>query len=250
MYTVNEVMKVIEANPVGFSIAGIMVYVFGFLQYFTSIALQVREKKCPWWFWQHAWYIGHDLTFVLLFDLWFHKVDFWLFKVLWAGCVVFVGIELWTLYLTVKHKTERQEVFGRYTKGEVTEKQAWIRGLSGYALGIMLFYIIRIAIGDTMCLALMMSTNVIVAIAPAFLAEERGSRDGHSVLLGIFVVLGTIFTFAPEGIGFWATAAEVFRQPWYWALGVIALAGSIRYLYVLHKFPKKGLLPDGKKAIY
>jgi len=248
MYTVSEVMAAIAANPVGFSIAAIMVYIFGFIEYFYSIALQVREKKSPWWLWMHAWYIGHDLTFVLLYDLWFNQVDFWLFKVLWAGCVAFIGIELFTLYMTVKH--ERQEVFGRFVRGEVSEKQAWARGLTAYAVGIALFYLIRLGIGDVMCLGLMMSTNVIVAIAPSFLAEMRGSRQGHSVALGIAIVLGTMFTFAPQGIGFWATAAAVFREPWYWALGAVALAGAVRYLFVLGKLPKKGLLPDGRKAIW
>lgn len=235
MYTVQDVMSAVQSNPLGISVAAILVYIFGFAQYLTAVSLQLKEKKSPWYFWMHAWYIGHDLTFVSLYDLWFNQIDFWLFKILWGGCVAFVFIELFVLYLTVKH--ERQEVFGRYYRGPVTEGQAWVRGLVGYAVGIALFALIRVAIGDAMCLALMMSTNFIVAVVPAFLAEERGSREGHSMLLGIFVLLGTLFTYAPPGIGFWASLAPVFREPWYWILGAIAVLGSLRYLLVLRTFP-------------
>jgi hypothetical protein len=248
MYSVQEVMASIHADPVGISVAAVLVYLFGFAQYFYAVALQLRERKSPWFFWMHAWYIGHDLTFVSLYDLWFNQVDFWLFKVLWAGCVAFVFIELFVLYLTVKH--ERQEVFGRYVKGELSEGRAWIRGLCGYALGIALFYIIRIAIGDSMCLALMMSTNFIVAVFPSFLAEQRGSREGHSVVLALLVIAGTVFTYSPQGIGFWASASGAFRQPWYWALGAIAVFCSVRYLVILLRMPAKGPLPDGRKAIF
>jgi len=248
MYTIQEVMNVINRNPFGFSIAAIMVYVIGFAQYGTSLALQIREKKAPWYFWQHAWYFGHDLTFVSLYGLWFHTIDFWLFRVLWAGCVAFVFIEIFSLYMAVKY--ERKEIWGKYYKdGEINETQAWVRGIFGYLLGLFLFYIIRIAIGDTMCLALMMSTNAIVAIAPQFLSEARQSRDGGSIILGLLVVGGTLFTFAPSGIGMWTTAASVFNQPWYYALGVVSLICSVRYVAVLLRFPKKQSI-GGKRPIF
>lgn len=249
MYSVQDVLSVIQSNPIGFSIAGIMVYVIGFFQYGYSLMLQKREHKSPWFFWQHAWYIGHDLTFVLSYDVWFNQMDFWLFRVLWLGCIAFVGIEILTLYRTVKY--ERQEVFGKYIHGrEITEKEAWCRGIIGYILGIIFFYTIRIAIGDSCCLALMMSTNAIVAIFPSFLMEERGSREGQSVVLGILVVIGTLFTFAPQGIGFWATAAPVFREPWFICIGIVSIIGSIRYLVVIHRYPKKTELIEGKKPLY
>ena len=66
----------------------------------------------------------------------------------------------------------------------------------------------------------------------------------------VLVVLGTMFTYAPPGIGFWASAAPVFRQPWYWALGAIAVAGSLRYLYVLSQQPAKKNLPQGRRALW
>ncbi|OOM74892.1 hypothetical protein CLPUN_36190 [Clostridium puniceum] len=244
MYTIEQVMSVVNKDPWAFAILAFLVYGFGFAQYFTSMALVIREKKAPFYFWQHAWYFGHDLTFVTLFGMWFYTIDFWIFKVLWAGCVVFVFIEIFSLYMAVKY--ERNEIWGKYnTDGKISEKSAWIRGIIGYILGFVLFYTIRLAIGDIMCLGLMMSTNVTVALAPQFLTEERKSRAGGSIILALFIIGGTIFTFSPPGIGMWTTVAPVFNQPWYYTLGIVSLICSIRYLIVLLKFPKKQ--PVGSK---
>lgn len=248
MYTIEEVQMVIQNDPVSLCVAVIIVWVAGFIEYFYSMALQIREHKSPFGFWQHAWFFGHDLTFVLLFSLWFKVVDYWIFKVMWAGCIGFVCIEFISLYLTIKY--DRQEVFGKFTNGEITVKRAWIRGLSGYALGWVLFYLLHIGIGDPMLFALMMSTEVVAAIGPAFTMEMRGSRYGASWVWGVVVVIMTIITFAPQGIGLWATVAEVFRQPWYYCLGAVSIICAVRYLLVMKKLPKKTLLPNGKKPIF
>lgn len=100
----------VHAQPSVLVAMAFLTYGFGFAQYVTSMVMQRRNRDCPFFFWQHAWYFGHDLTFVLLFQQWFFQVDFWLFQVLWAECVAFVGIEIYSLYLTVKN--ERQAVWG------------------------------------------------------------------------------------------------------------------------------------------
>ena len=238
IYTIDEINQVLNDHLVAFSIAGIMVYLIGFLQYFTALYIQKKEKASPWFLFMHAYYIGHDLTFVLSYKLWFQELDFWLFKVLWAGCIAFCFIELWALYMTVK--SERQEVFGKYYGGkEVTESQAWVRGILAYLLGIAIFYLLRIGIGDTCCLFLMMTTNWIVAVFPQFLVQERPERSTATLMLGIFVIAGTIFTFAPQGIGFWATASAAFRGPWYTIAGIIALGVSIYNVVLIARKPKK-----------
>lgn len=251
MYTVQDIALAAQTNSTAIAIACILVWVVGFLQYFTAVSLQLKEKRSPWWFWQHAWYIGHDLTFVIFFNKWFKIIDFWTFKVMWAGCLVFVGIELFTLYRIIKDPGERQEVFGQWNgkNKEVTTGQAWARGLIGYALGFAIFITLTYAIGDPCCFFLTMSTNFIVAIFPALLARRRGSRQGHSMLLGIFILLGTINTFCPK-INMWYNLAPVFQEPWYYVLGCIAILGCINYFYVLAKLPKKEALPNGKKPIW
>jgi hypothetical protein len=237
LYTVDEINQVLATNMIGFSIAGIMVYLIGFLQYGTSLYIQSKDRKSPWYLFMHAYYFGHDFTFVLSFQLWFQALDFWLFKVLWAGCIVFCFIEFYSLYMTVKN--ERQEIFGRWFGGrEVSTGQAWAAGLIAYLLGFLVFYLLRIGLGDTCCLFLMMSTNWMVAVFPLFITLTNKERHPRHIVLAILVIVGTCFTFSPEGIGFWATAAAAFRGPWFLCAGAIALVFSIVNTYAVLRLPK------------
>lgn len=237
MYTIDQAMSVVNADPGLVAFLAICTYAFGFWQYGTSMYMQYRNKKCPFFFWQHAWYFGHDLTFVLLFGQWFNLIGFWLFKVLWAGCVAFVGIELWSLYMTVKN--ERDEVFGKYAEGgRIGEGAAWARGLLGYAAGFLLFQVIRQGIGDPMCLVLMFSTNVTLAVAAQFRAEEIGGRQRGTLSLAVATLLGTALSFAPPGIGFFSTVIEALREPWFYVLGAFSLLCALRLCYLALALPK------------
>lgn len=238
MYAIDQVMSIANSHQLLIVSLAFVTYLFGFCQYITSMVMQMRNKQGPFSFWMHCWYFGHDLTFVLLFKQWFYDVDFWLFKVLWAGCVAFVLIELYSLFLAVKY--ERHEVWGKYyDSGKISENKAWIRGFAGYATGFLLFQIIRLGIGDPMCLVLMMSTNAILAIALQFRAEEIKERQPGAIPLAIFTLLGTVFTFSPPGIGFFATAVSALNHSWFYTLGVFCTVCAIRYLVLAIKFNKK-----------
>src|SRR5699024_9178432 len=126
------------------------------------MVMQIRDKKCPFYFWQHAWYFGHDLTFSLLFRQWFYQVHFWLFEVLWSGCVIFVCIELVSIFYSVKY--ERNTIWKKYLKHDVSSREGWTYGIITYLTGFALFALIRVALGDVMCLILMMSTNATLAL--------------------------------------------------------------------------------------
>ena len=228
MYTIDEAMSVVYANPGLVTALAFITYGFGFSQYITSMWMQRHNKDCPFFFWQHAWYFGHDITFVLLFSQSFFTVDFWLFKVLWAGCVVFVGIEIYSLYLVVKN--ERQVVWGRFYNEPITTAQAWKRGILIYAIGAIAFMTIRVLIGDPMCLVLMMSTNATLAIATQFKLEGNKKYRPGDVALGVFILTGTIFTFVP--FGFFTTVIEVLNQPWFYVMGAVATICAARYLLI------------------
>ncbi|MGY4103630.1 hypothetical protein ACW2Q0_29315 [Nocardia sp. R16R-3T] len=238
MYTIDGVMQVVDRHPVLFVALAFATYGFGFAQYLTSMYMQIRNKDCPFFFWQHAWYFGHDLTFVLLFSMWFFQVDHWLFKLLWAGCVTFVAIEIYSLQLVVRN--ERQSVFGRYYTEPVSARTAWIRGIAAYSAGVILFMVIRAAIGDVMCLVLMMSTNATLAIATQFKLEETKVRQPGIIALAWFTLLGTILTFMPPGYGFFSTAVTALDAPWFYVLGALSTVCALRFVILAHRMPKQG----------
>lgn len=236
MYTIQDVMTQITNHPTQLVIFAFITYGFGFLQYFSSMYLQIKDKECPFYFWQHCWYFGHDLIFSLLFYQWFVTIDFWLFKVLCIGCMIFVGIELFSLYYSVKY--ERQNIWGKYSNHPISEREGWLRGIGGYIIGAILFATIRLAIGDVMCLVLMMSTNVTLAVVSQFKFEEsRVTRKGI-LPLAWFTLLGTIYTFCPPGIGFFTSAVQALHQPWFYAIGCLSVLCATRFLYLALRYKK------------
>ncbi|WP_283680141.1 hypothetical protein [Lentilactobacillus sp. Marseille-Q4993] len=236
MYTINQVMSIVYHNESAAVLMAFMTYAFGFAQYITSMVMQVKGKEAPFYFWMHAWYFGHDLTFSLLFHQWFTTIHFWLFEVLWAGCVAFVGIEIFSLYYSVKY--ERNTIWKKYLKHDVSTGEGWRYGIVGYALGFSLFFLIRLGLGDQMCLILMMSTNAILALAVSFKLQEMGSRRYGTIMLGWFTLSGTIFTFLPKGLGFFATLIPPLDGSWFTVLGIICTLFAVRYLVIAFRMPK------------
>ncbi|MFC6180998.1 hypothetical protein [Lactiplantibacillus daowaiensis] len=236
MDSVQTVMTIVHQQPTAIVVMALLTYAFGFAQYLTSMVMQIRDHECPFYFWQHAWYFGHDLTFSLLFKQWFNQVHFWLFNVLWFGCVCFVVIELVSLTYSVKY--ERATIWQPYTRQPVSERTAWIKGSLTYVTGFVLFMIIRQALGDQMCLVLMMSTNATLALVTSYKLQQVHHRQKGTLALGWFILLGTIFTFLPQGWGFFATAVPALRSGWFSALGVICVCYAARYLAVGWSLPK------------
>lgn len=236
MYTIEEAMANVWADQTLIVIAAFITYGFGFLQYGCSMWMQVKNKSCPFYFWMHAWYFGHDVTFAFIcFYQWFFVIDWWLFKVLAIGCMMFVGIEIFSLWQTVKN--ERQEVWGKYLGGKtVTKKYAWTRGLIGYAIGVLFFQSIRVIIGDPLCLVLMMSTNAILAL----MTQQRFSQWGKYIpgmkFLAVFTLLGTCFTFSPKGIGFFTSMIPPLNTPFFFVVGAVCVVMAIRAIYFAWKF--------------
>lgn len=239
MYTISEVMKIIYAHQNSVVFMALLTYLFGFLQYGTSIAMQVKDRESPFYFWMHAWYFGHDLTFSLLFHQWFVTIHWWLFEVLWFGCVIFVGIELFSLFMSVKY--ERNIIWKKYLHRDVSELTGWIMGIFGYLTGFAMFWLLRLGLGDHICLILMMSTNTILAMAVSWKLQEMGDRRFGTIALGWFTLFGTIFTFLPKGYGFFATAITVLDHTWFSLLGIICIIYALRYLWITYRYPVNSL---------
>lgn len=238
MYTIEQGMEIIANNQTMIVIAAFITYGFGFLQYGCSMYMQWKNKTCPFYFWMHAWYFGHDFTFAIIcFNQWFNVVHWWLFDVLCIGCMVFMLIEAYSFYMAIKN--ERQEIWGKYVKdGEVTVKYAVIRGGLGYIMGIILFASLRALLSDPFCLFLMMSTNAILALNVHRRYDEYGECQHGSKFLAWFTLFGTCFTFAPSGIGFFATMVPPLQSWIFTAVGIICILTSIRAIWQAHTMPK------------
>lgn len=238
LYTVDDLMSIVYANESFVVFAAIFTYFWGFCQYLDSMYQQIKHKECPFYFWMHCWYFGHDITFSFLFNQWWNEIGFWLFKVLNIGCMIFVLIEFVSIYYAVTYEADWN--WGKYfVSGKVPSKKwAWVMAISGYAIGTVLFVCIRKVIGDPCCFFLMMSTNVTLALCVRFNVQERKYTRKGAKFLGWVTLLGTIFTFSPPGVGFFATVMPFLNTPFYYIVGVLCVITSIRHIYLTYHLPK------------
>ena len=238
MYTIEQGIALINNDPTLFATAALITYGFGFAQYLCSVWMQIKNGSCPFYFWQHCWYFGHDMTFAFVcFPMWFFQVKFWMYDVMCIACMVFVLIELYTFYRAVKY--ERQETFGRFTGGrEVTVHYALTRGIIGYLIGFALFVALREVIGDPFCLFLMMSTNVTLALMVHRRNDEYGEVKRGAKFLAWATLLGTCFTFAPAGIGLFASFVPPLNCWYFHMIGLICVLCAARAVWQMYKLPK------------
>lgn len=150
--------------------------------------------------------------------------------------VAFNCFEIYSLYGTVKH--ERQEVFGKYFDKPVTERQAtaWVVAIT--LLCFVALCTFRSFTNDKLMLIVFITTNVMMAISPAILTAEKRVRYKHSLGLAFVIVLGTIATFLPPGLGQYTTGAgDFFSRPWFYILGVACTMVAVWHFMVLRKMP-------------
>ena len=83
------------------------------------------------------------------------------------------------------------------------------------------------------------STNVLIAIAPAIKIFREKERRRGSLGLAFFIICGTIATFLPEGLGLHTTSDPAyFSRPWFFILGGVCAAIALAHLVFVLRLPK------------
>lgn len=227
LYTVQSVLDNID--PILTEYLGIVLftYILPFIGYSAVHYISIKTKDSPWYFWMHAYYFGHDLTFTLLFHHFCSDVGNWIFAMMSVMCAAFTLFELFGLWIAVKN--ERQHLWGQFYKKPVTFQQGLVRGGLTYLFNFVLVFSLYFALQDMMMLILMLSTNVVVCCGTASMIERhiaRGNILGRktSYFLVVLSTLGSaLVTFLPPGWGMWTTATRFFDAPWFYILGALCV---------------------------
>ena len=83
------------------------------------------------------------------------------------------------------------------------------------------------------------STNVLMAIAPAIKMFREKERRRGSLGLAFFIACGTIATFLPEGLGLYTTSDPAyFSRPRFFILGGVCAAIALAHLVFMLRLPK------------
>ena len=237
-YTNNHILWLISA----------FAFAIGYAEYIYSTRLLLAEHKAPYPAWMHTFYFAHDFTGAVVFaNLALHHQFFWVFCGASIALLVWNGFEIFNLRMAIRH--ERQEIWGPLYRQPVTQKQALARVAGQIVIMFAVVNLFRVFMNDEVMFKWFCFTNVLIAVAPGYLWERRGTRDGTSVGLAIVILVGTINTFLPPGLGMWTTALRYFDQPWFYIAGVITTAFAVRNVVILLRMPPK-VKVEGKPLIW
>ena len=245
----NEVMHAFRDDTARMVILSAISFAGGYGLYIYSFLLTIREKRAPFPFWMHVFYLAHDITGVFVFGLAaYHNQWFWFFTATAIALLVWNCFEIFNIVMGIRY--ERQEIWGRYYAAPVTTRQAITRTAWLVALMIAVVNIFRVFMHDEIMFKWFALTNAIMAVFPGFLWNERQSRAGSSVGLAILIVLVSLNTFLPPGFGLFTTASTFFDQPWFYVTGVICTVFAIKHLVMLLSYSPKEAVAGGRRPIW
>jgi hypothetical protein len=217
----------------------------GFIQYIYCFFMTRRDGISPFPPWMHAFYLAHDFLYVTLYDQWFGEYApyrSFIFQGIWLGMVAFNFFEINALYSSIRD--ERQPAFGQFHDGSATKGQATVWVVFITVLSFVLLSTARSFLNDTLMFGIFVSTNVIMAIVPAFTTAARRKRVEGSLGLAFFIVVGTVATFLPEGLGMYTTAdPDYFARPWFFILGATCVLIAIWHLVMVAQLSLQVSLP-------
>lgn len=232
MYTVNQIIT--ELTPgqplfipliIGFAIANAI----GLLEYIWAVALTFKEHAGPFPMWMHTFFLAHDSTAGVIFTiLALRHHFFWLFSVYALGMVTWTILELICISVELKYNA--------HAEFNVNRRVATIQTILMVAVMYCVIWFIRYLDHDVAMFIWLPLTNFVMAVGPGQVLLKRGSRHGSSVTVYILIVLGTLFNFAPKGIGFFTTLLpQIFNCGLWYLLGLVAtIVAAYNLVYILH----------------
>lgn len=243
-----QLMQAYTFDNAALLIASVTTFGFGFWEYIYSFRLVKREGSAPFPIWMHTFYFAHDSTFGILFLIAASQNNWhWLLTGVAIALFVWTAFELYNFYKAVT--IERQEIWGRYYGKNVTARQAIVSIILQLAVFYSAVNVVIMYIGPGCMFQWAALTNMVMATMPGLLWRVRGSRKGSGMGIALVILGGTINTFLPCGM-FVLALPEVFDHPWFYIAGVVFAVIALRNVWMMHKFPPKHILPDGKKPIW
>lgn len=234
MYTVNQIIS--ELTPgnnqfilllVGFGVANLI----GLLEYIWAIVLTFKEKVGPFPMWMHTFFFAHDSTAGVIFTILAFKYHFfWIFTVYALGMLTWTILEFLCMFIELKYNYK--------TDFNVERNQAILQTVFLIMVMYCIIWFVRYLDHDTAMFIWLPLTNFVMAIGPGQVLLKRQSRKGSSVIIYILIVLGTLFNFAPKGIGFFSTLLpQVFNNNLWTLVGCIATIIAVYNLWYFCHLP-------------
>jgi hypothetical protein len=240
-------------NPgfVGILVAALIAFLIGYVEQFLSIIMIKKEKHGSFPMPLNTFYLAHDfLTGVIFLILGFMNSFFYIFMVLGIGMFIWNFTEIIDMYDYVKNN--REETFRGMFFGELTAKKCVLE-IVAETLAFAVFILLMIVLmDDPVFLKWFMITNILIAVCTGYYWTKNKVVWGTSKLLAIVILIGTINTFLPVGLGWWSTICPTtFDTPLFYLMGAVSVCFAVKNVYIVFKkLPEKPKMRDGKKTIW
>lgn len=171
MYDPHAVLARVSDHAVLIVALGAVALLCNWYYFFECARLARRDRCTPMALWATTVFIGHDGSYLLRFDDWFHDYNHWFPKLFWVGLVVTFSFEVVFFVQTFR--------FGRKELAPGLGRAQW----SAYCLGGLLYGVVSWAIvkhylDDPLYLVTFLVTYGMCAPATIPFMIRRGARTG------------------------------------------------------------------------
>lgn len=182
MYSAQAALTAIDAAKLPILACLLLTVGFAFIYFFIALRVAAREKVYVVPFVGAALFFWHDLTFVLMYDKWFHGYDHWWVKMWWFALVGTVALELVMIYHVYKYG--REELWPSLSKPAF----AVLLVLGTLAIGAM-WWLIKLSMNDELFFITFAITAVFSVPLHTGLMCLRKSRAGQSVAMQLSTIV-------------------------------------------------------------
>jgi len=205
--------------------------------FFECARLAFRDRCAPMSLWATTVFIGHDGSYLLFYDDWFHGYDHWFPKLFWVGLIVTFSFEVTFFVQTVR--------FGREELGPRLSQAQWTAYcLGALATGVVFWAVVKDSLDDPLYLMTFLVTYGMCAPATLALTMRRGTRRG--------IGARQMWAYAGIGVGYLALTSGLLGGPFaepLWLLGATVCVGlTVALLVLVHRLPAYVAVgvPDGQ----
>jgi hypothetical protein len=222
VYDTTAVLAQVDKHVVAFLALGAIALLCNWYYFFECARLAHRDRCAPMALWATTAFIGHDGSYLLNFDRWFHHYTHWFPKLFWVGLIVTFSFECIFFVQTIR--------FGRKELAPRLSQPQWTWYCIGaLAIGVAFWTITKSYLDDPIYLMTFLVTFGMCAPATIPFMIRRGDRTGTGTRqLWAYLGIGVAYVALTSGL-----LGGPFRSP-LWILGSLICAGLAATMLVLH----------------
>ena len=226
MYDPALALVAIDENPAPILGCLVVTAVFAFLYFFAAIRIAIRQQVYVVPFVASALFFWHDLTFVLMYEHWFHHYNHWWVKLWWFALCGTVPLEAFMIWQVIRYG--HQELWPRLSPA------AFRTAVIAATLGIgALWWVIKVALNDDLFFLTFAITAVFAVPFHTAIMSRRQSRAGQSIFMEASVIVMIVSMSAA-----FMQAAPAFRAPPYLAFLAVFILWPLFNIWLINRYPR------------